>query len=148
MKKTTFILLSFLALLGNSATAQAVSGSCNSVTITQVPQYPLVYSLSARKNCNVTIGNEECCVVRPWFAQMTQMLPQLTLEKFDAAANNWLAVAGPDKADAGKVFGSLSQGRYRVKMLLPYYNENTCRGDGSGTVPRQRVQILPNRVNF
>ena len=148
MKKITFILLSFLALLCNSATAQAVSGGCNSVTVTQVPQYPLVYSLSAKKNCNVTIGNEECCVVRPWFAQMTQMLPQLTLEKFDAAANNWLAVAGPDNADAGKVFASLSQGRYRVKMLLPYYNENTCRVDGSGNITQTRVQILSESGQF
>lgn len=148
MKKIIFILLSFLTLLCNSATAQAVAGGCNSVTVTQVPQYPLVHSLTSKKNCNVVIGNGECCVVKPGSAQMTQMIPQMTLEKFDASTNSWVVVAGPEKADAGKVFSGLSQGKYRVKMLLPYYNENTCRVDASGNITQTRVQILSELSQF
>ncbi len=146
MKKIIFIFVCQIVLLHGVAQAQGAAavtaaGGCTAVTVTQIPQYPIVYSVTGKKECQVEVGAGECCIVFPSQETMTLMLPKLRLERFNPSTSTWDFVIEV-KGGAGHVFSSLPQGRYRVLVILPYYNENTCKTDAQGNIIQTRVQIL------
>jgi len=152
MKNLIFIFVCQMVLLHGVAQAQGAAavtaaGGCTAVTVTQIPQYPIVYSVTAKKECRVEVGDGECCIVFPWQGTMTLMLPKLRLERFNPSTNSWDFVIEV-KGGAGQVFSNLTQGRYRVLVILPYYNENTCKTDAQGNIIQTRVQILNESSQF
>jgi|GEM_PF-501474 len=69
------------------------------------------------------------------------------MNRFDPNTSNWDFVTEV-KGGAGTVFPNLTQGKYRVLAMLPYYNENTCKTDAQGNIIRTRVQILSTLGQF
>lgn len=152
MKNLIFVFSCLMVLLHGAAQAQGTTpvvaiGGCTNVTVTQIPLYQIVYSVTAKKECQVQVGEGECCIVLPWFADMNLMRPKLRLERFNPNTNSWDFVTEV-RGDAGTIFPNLTQGRYRVFVVLPYYNENTCKTDAQGNVIQTRVQILSEQLQF
>ena len=152
MKNFVFVFICLMVLLQAAAQAQGTpavtaAGGCTAVTVTQIPIYPIVYSVTAKKECQVQVGEGECCIVLPWFAEFNLMRPKLRLERFNPITNSWDFVAEV-RGDAGTVFPNLTKGRYRVFVVLPSYNENTCKTDAQGNIIQTRVQILSEAGQF
>jgi Secretion system C-terminal sorting domain len=139
--KNLKLFLFLLAVLGNYTCvlqAQTSKGGCTEVKLTEIPTYPLVYSLSSAKNCEEQVGGE-CCRIAGPLSTPAVMLPKLWLEQL--VSGNWTTVGSPVYGGVGTAFTNLTHGTYRIKILTPYFNENICKKDANGNAIKTRIRV-------
>lgn len=140
MKNITvlFILPGLFISLGG--TSQTATGGCTSVTVSNIPTYPVVYFASVGyKNCNTTTlenfegcdeGSAEggCCRIITFGNPTT---PRFWLER--QTDLGWETAVGPQY---GTTFSDVAKGAYRVKCQVPNIAENACGNDRLGNPTR------------
>jgi len=144
MRNLTFLLLFVFGLFATAEiSGQTAFGGCDFVRVTSIPSYPTVYTgdgflgTFSRK----IVGDSVACTWLALFPKnVRQMLPMLTLEKWINGA--WVAVQGPVEGGVGFSFTNVAPGKYRVKILTPYYSENKCHVDKLGNITRSRISII------
>jgi hypothetical protein len=150
MKHLTFLFLFVFGIFANSEiSAQTAIGGCDFVKVTSIPSYPVVYTGDGYPGTfsRKIVGDSVACTWLALFPQnVRQMLPLLTLEKWISGA--WGAVQGPVEGGVGFTFTNVAPGKYRVKILTPYYNENKCHVDKLGNITRSRISIINSLGQF
>jgi len=143
MKNLTFLLLFVFGIYtATEISGQTAIGGCNSVQVTQIPPYPLVYTydgpgIFSRRS----FGDSVICTYIPSFPLFIKvMLPLLSLEKWENGS--WITVQGPVEGGTGFIFTNVAPGKYRVKILTPYYSENTCHVDKLGNITKSRISLI------
>lgn len=149
MKNLTLLFLFLFGILQSAdLNSQTAIGGCDFVQVTHIPPYPVVYKydgpgIFSRK----VLGDSIICTYIPSFPTFVKvMLPLLTLEKWEN--NSWIIAQGPVEGGAGYKFLNVSPGRYRVKILTPYYDENNCDVDKLGNIKRSRISMFNSIGQF
>jgi len=144
MRNITLLLIFIFGLFGGSEiNGQIAKGGCDNVTVLTIPPYPVVYTADGSPGTfsRKTVGDSVICTWIPLIpTSVRQMLPLLTLEKWENGS--WLPVQGPVEGGVGFTFTNVSPGKYRVKILTPYYSENKCDVDKLGNIKRSRISII------
>lgn len=150
MKNLTLLLILVFGLfLSPEINGQTAVGGCDFVKVTSIPAYPVVYTGDGYPGTfsRRIIGDSVACTWLALFPQNVRpMLPMLTLEKWVNGA--WVAVQGPVEGGVGFTFTNVAPGKYRVKILTPYYSENKCHVDNLGNISRSRISIINSLGQF
>lgn len=102
----------FYPPIPQGANLEIDNGGCDSITVTQVPYYPVVYGQNAGfQNC--TSGSTHCCLV---LTSGSFWQPILQLQKRDNMGD-WVNY-GPSQV-YNHLFSNLDQGWYRVEVTMP-----------------------------
>ncbi len=140
MKKIIYLSVFSLLLFSNTGTAQTATGGCSSVTVSNLPSFPVVYfAYVGFKNCTETSscqdgGESPCCRV---ITSGDPTTPRFWLEKLTDLG--WVTVSGPQFSTT---FSSVARGTYRVKCQVPTIAENICKKDGQGNIIRARICLF------
>ncbi len=146
MKNIAVFTVLLILLLCNTGTAQTATGGCTSVTVSNIPSFPVVYFANVGySNCTETSscedgGESPCC---RWITSGNPTTPRFWLEKL--TNTGWVTVAGPQFSTT---FNNLALGSYRVKCQVPTISENICKKDGQGNIIRARICLFNQLGQF
>ena len=148
MKNLIFVLC-VLFSLQSFLFGQTAEGGCSQVTLLTVPLYPKVWIASAVDDCGKDPcfnKEEECCAIGIW--KIRPMPPKLFLQKKNNFGN-WVTVSGPKYGFPPYIFENVNEkGMYRIKIITPYYDENSCCIDFHGNITKKRIKLFNGNGQF
>lgn len=157
-----FLQLFMLALVSHfvvqNSNAQTATVNCttNSITVSNIPPYPVVYFANVGyKNCQDGGGYYEgcdeggqkaCCRVitkGPTGVFPSPVTPRFWLEQL--VNGSWTTVAGPQFTTT---FSNLAHGTYRVRCQVPNIATNICMEQGNPNLPGARICLFNESGQF